>query len=132
MSKIQRAPHIQSSRRADRYDREPISGFGELTADHAIMGCGEEKRSRATARASFQVFFGGGAFRGQGHLGSAGGEALGEAEQYAMQRCQGAKRDGQRVGFNRLCSHVGRKENLINKPSALAQIHCTGLAACTV
>ena len=45
LSKIQRAPHLQSSKRADRYERKPIEAFGELTADHAIMGQGEAIRA---------------------------------------------------------------------------------------
>ena len=43
-SKLQRAPHIQSHKRADRYEKPALGCFGELTADHAIMGHGEEGR----------------------------------------------------------------------------------------
>ena len=44
-SKMQRVPHQRAAKRADRYEREPISEFGEITADHAIMGSGEQSRN---------------------------------------------------------------------------------------
>ncbi len=53
MSKIQKAHHQKSSNKADRYDKEPINEFGELTADHAIMSHDHEciDRLAAIARA---------------------------------------------------------------------------------
>ena len=44
-SKLQHAPHISSKRKADRFEKEPINAFGELTADHAILGSGEPSRN---------------------------------------------------------------------------------------
>ena len=44
-SKIQRAPHISSKRKADRYEKEAIESVGEITADPAIMGSGETCRN---------------------------------------------------------------------------------------
>ena len=44
-SKMQKASHVSSKRRADRYEREPIERFGEITADHAILGSWEQSRN---------------------------------------------------------------------------------------